>query len=81
MVERTHDFEGPVHVLGQSREGWGYDCRCGYRSPLYQTREATMTAMHEHQASPPPVKRASFFGGGRRRQVERRHGAFAVRAR
>jgi hypothetical protein len=50
-------FEGSVHAVGATRDGWGFQCSCAYRSPLYPTKELAEQAMHEHSATPPPKKK------------------------
>ena len=79
MTDAHDDFEGPIHVVGPLRDGWGFDCRCGYRSPLYQNREAATAAMHGHQLSPPVKRRARLLGARRGWPIERRHDVFAGR--
>jgi hypothetical protein len=56
LPEPAHEvFDGPIHAVGHDREGWGFRCECGYRSPLYPTTQAAREAMAEHGQHPPPV--------------------------
>lgn len=76
-------FQGPVQVVSGLREGWGFDCECGYRSPLFATHEEAISAMGAHRTAPletPSTKKRSF---GRRSKVrwpgwpnDRRHRPF-----
>jgi hypothetical protein len=46
--------------MGTVRNGWGWQCGCGYRSPLYDTEDLAKQAMHEHAASAPAKQRRWF---------------------
>jgi hypothetical protein len=47
-------YDGPEHVVGDVREGWGFRCECGYRSPLFSVQAEAIKAMQAHRAAPPP---------------------------
>ena len=46
------EFDGPVHAVGPMRDGWGFACACGYRSPLYPTSALAREAMLGHGVQP-----------------------------
>jgi hypothetical protein len=49
----THEtLDGPLHVMGITRDGWAFRCECGYRSRLFTTEAATRQAMTTHVALP-----------------------------
>jgi hypothetical protein len=57
-------FSGPVQVVSGLREGWGFTCECGYRSPLFETHEEAIKGMGVHRSTPPedPPKKRRPFG-------------------
>lgn len=54
--------EPPYWVVDKGRRGWGLQCKCGWRSPLYPSQDEAYTAAREHAAEPPeePTKRRWF---------------------
>jgi hypothetical protein len=49
--------------MGTVRNGWGWQCACGYRSPLYDTADLAKQAMGEHAAgaASAPAKQRRWF--------------------
>ena len=79
----THErFDGPERVISGVREGWGFRCECGYRSPLFQEQADALEAMHAHRAAPPEPARSGLFARKKRQKWpgwpnERRHRPFS----
>ena len=46
--ETEHLMEAPYLVTDTHRKGWGVACSCGFRSPLFDTREEAQAAATEH---------------------------------
>jgi hypothetical protein len=55
--EKHGTFDGPVCLVGTVRNGWGFQCGCGYRSPLYDTEALAKQAMSDHAAAGPAKQR------------------------
>lgn len=41
-------MEAPYLVTDTNRKGYGVACSCGFRSPLFETREEAQAAATEH---------------------------------
>ncbi len=41
-------MEAPYLVTDTNRKGWGVACSCGFRSPLFETREEAQASATEH---------------------------------
>ena len=54
MTSSHERFQGPVHIVSGVREGWVFDCECGFRSPLFTEQSEALDAMRDHRAAPPP---------------------------
>lgn len=62
MPSSHERYDGPLHVVGDVREGWAFNCECGYRSPLFRAREDAIEGMRVHRAAPPtPPKKPGLF--------------------
>jgi hypothetical protein len=75
---RHGTFDPLVHVVGAVRQGWGFTCGCGYRSPLFESEDLAKAAMHEHATSAPAKGRRWPFGKKKWPgwPAERRHDQF-----
>jgi hypothetical protein len=43
-----HLMEAPYLVTDTNRKGYGVACSCGFRSPLFETREEAQAAATDH---------------------------------
>ena len=43
-----HLMEAPYLVTDTNRKGWGVACSCGFRSPLFETREEAQASATQH---------------------------------
>jgi len=43
-----HFMEAPYLVTDTNRKGWGVACSCGFRSPLFETREEAQASATDH---------------------------------
>jgi hypothetical protein len=41
-------MEAPYLVTDTNRKGWGVACSCGFRSPLFDTREEAQASATQH---------------------------------
>ena len=41
-------MEAPYLVTDTNRKGWGVKCSCGFRSPLFETREEAQASATDH---------------------------------
>jgi hypothetical protein len=49
VADKTEHFmEAPYLVTDTRRKGWGVACSCGFRSPLFETREEAQASATEH---------------------------------
>jgi hypothetical protein len=61
-VSSSHErYDGPERVVSGVREGWGFRCECGYRSPLFQAHTEALEAMHAHRTAPPESVKPGLF--------------------
>jgi hypothetical protein len=61
-VPSVHErYDGPERVVSGVREGWGFRCECGYRSPLFSSQADALEGMRAHRAAPPEVAKQGRF--------------------
>jgi len=66
-------MEAPYLVTDTNRKGWGAACSCGFRSPLYDTRDEAQAMVTEHlEANPPPPEEPKGFLARRRARRQER---------
>ena len=66
-------MEAPYLVTDANRKGWGVACSCGYRSPLFTTREDALGAASEHlEAGAEPVEEPKGWLARRRAKKQQR---------
>jgi len=68
--------EAPYVVMDAGKKGYGAQCVCGWRSPLFDTEDELMQQVHEHLDDPPPAPKRRFWQRKSRRWSkwdERRH--------
>ncbi|MBV8387647.1 MAG: hypothetical protein JOZ68_04300 [Acidimicrobiia bacterium] len=66
-----HNMEAPYLVTDTRRRGWGVACSCGFRSPLFDTREEAQTAATDHLEVPPPEEPKGYFARRRAKKQQR----------
>ena len=54
LTEHAVDADGLYRVTAHKRRGWGWQCLCGWRSPLYESAAEAMEGFKGHVESPPP---------------------------
>jgi len=66
-------MEAPYLVTDTNRKGWGSACSCGFRTPLYDTREEAQAAASDHlEENPePPEEPKGFLARRRARKSQR----------
>jgi hypothetical protein len=45
---KEHFMEAPYLVTDTRRKGWSVKCSCGFRPPLFETKEEALAAAQEH---------------------------------
>ena len=67
-----HLMEAPYLVTDTRRKGWGVACSCGFRSPLFDTREEAQASATEHLANfEEPEEPKGFLAKRRARKQQR----------
>lgn len=64
-------MEAPYLVTDTNRRGWGAACSCGFRSPLFDTREEAQAAATAHLEQPPPEEPKGFLAKRRAKKQQR----------
>lgn len=67
-----HNMEAPYLVTDTNRKGWGVACSCGYRSPLFDTREEAQAAATHHLDDPQEQEPPKGFMARRRAKKQQR---------
>ncbi len=65
-------MEAPYLVTDTNRKGWGVKCSCGYRSPLFETREEAQAAATDHLEFGEVVEEPKGFLARRRAKKQQR---------
>jgi hypothetical protein len=68
-----HLMEAPYLVTDTNRKGWGVACSCGFRSPLFETRDEALASAKDHLATTDHAveEPKGFFGRRRAKKQER----------
>ena len=80
MPSSHERFDGPERVVSGVREGWGFRCECGYRSPLFAEHALALEAMQQHRAAAPEPPKPGLFARKKKWPGwpnERRHRRFS----
>lgn len=66
-------MEAPYLVTDTNRKGWSVKCSCGFRPPLFATREEALAAAAAHFEAEEPVEEEpkGFFARRRARKEQR----------
>jgi hypothetical protein len=66
-------MEAPYLVTDTNRKGWGVACSCGFRSPLFETRDEALASAKDHLATTDHAveEPKGFFGRRRAKKQER----------
>jgi len=66
-------MEAPYLVTDTHRKGWGVKCSCGFRSPLYESREEAQAAATDHLAfdTEPEEEPKGYFARRRAKKQQR----------
>ena len=66
-------MEAPYLVTDTNRKGYGVACSCGYRSPLFETREEAQAAATDHLefSAEPPEEPKGFLAKRRAKKQQR----------
>ena len=67
-----HFMEAPYLVTDTNRKGWGVACSCGFRSPLFDTREEAQASATEHLDLPEEKDEPKGFLAKRRAKKQQR---------
>ena len=68
-----HLMEAPYLVTDTNRKGYGVACSCGYRSPLFDSREEAQAAATDHlEVGAEPSEEAKGFLAKRRAKKQQR---------
>ncbi|MBV8236556.1 MAG: hypothetical protein JO075_12710 [Acidimicrobiia bacterium] len=68
-----HVMEAPYLVTDTNRKGWGVACACGFRSPLFDTREEAQAAATDHlEMADEAVEEPKGFMARRRAKKQQR---------
>ena len=66
-------MEAPYLLTDTKRKGWGAACSCGFRTPLFDTREQAQASASDHLAlSPKPPEEPKGFLARRRAKKQQR---------
>jgi hypothetical protein len=67
-----HLMEAPYLVTDTRRKGWGVACSCGFRSPLFDTRDEAQASATEHlENSEVPEEPKGFFAKRKAKKQQR----------
>jgi hypothetical protein len=73
VADKTEHFmEAPYLVTDTNRKGWGVACSCGFRSPLFETREEAQASATEHLQAGDAEEEPKGFLARRRAKKQQR---------
>ena len=65
-------MEAPYLLTDTNRKGYGVACSCGFRSPLFETREEAQAAATDHlEAGETPEEPKGFMAKRRAKKQQR----------